>query len=229
MQLKCIVCCFFAAVMSKNKTEKFIEFDNFENTLDFNSDTKGRWHEIFGNQNPIVVELACGKGDYAIGMARMFPDKNFIGIDIKGNRLWRGAKTAIEDKLDHVRFLRIQIDYLEKHFAPNEISEIWITFPDPQPAKARKRLSSSKFLKIYRQVAKANTRIHLKCDSDLFYESTLETAQEEKLKVHENISDIYAMPEVPEILQIKTFYEKMWLKDGRTIKFVVFDLNPSEA
>jgi tRNA (guanine-N7-)-methyltransferase len=215
--------------MSKNKTEKFIEFDNFENTLDFNSDTKGRWHEIFGNQNPIVVELACGKGDYAIGMARMFPNKNFIGIDIKGNRLWRGAKTAIEDKLDHVRFLRIQIDYLEKHFAPDEISEIWITFPDPQPAKARKRLSSSKFLKIYRQVATANTRIHLKCDSDLFYESTLETAQEEKLKVHENISDIYAMPEVPEILQIKTFYEKMWLKDGRTIKFAVFDLNPSEA
>jgi tRNA (guanine-N7-)-methyltransferase len=215
--------------MSKNKTEKFIEFDNFENTLDFNSDTKGRWHEIFGNQNPIVVELACGKGDYAIGMARMFPNKNFIGIDIKGNRLWRGAKTAIEDKLDHVRFLRIQIDYLEKHFAPDEISEIWITFPDPQPAKARKRLSSSKFLKIYRQVAKVNTRIHIKCDSDLFYESTLETAQEEKLKVHENISDIYAMPEVPEILQIKTFYEKMWLKDGRTIKFAVFDLNPSEA
>lgn len=212
--------------MSKNKTEKFREFEAFSNTLDFNSDTKGRWHEIFGNQNPIVLELACGKGDYAVGMARMFPGKNFIGVDIKGNRLWRGAKTAMEEGLSNVRFLRIQIDFIEKHFAPEEVSEIWITFPDPQPSKARKRLTSSKFLGIYRHIAKADALIHLKTDSDLFYESSLETIAEEKLQILENIPDVYRVDPVPDILQIKTFYERIWLSEGRSIKFMKFRLFP---
>jgi tRNA (guanine-N7-)-methyltransferase len=211
--------------MSKNKTEKFREFDAFANTLDFNSDTKGRWSEIFGNQHPIVLELACGKGDYAIGMARMFPEKNFVGVDIKGNRLWRGAKTAKEDGLDNVRFLRIQIDFIEKHFAPGEVSEIWITFPDPQPQKPRKRLSASKFLNLYRNIAAQDCIMQVKTDSDLFYESTLETIAEEKLPLLENIANVYALPEVPAILEIKTFYENIWLQEGRTIKFVRFGLN----
>lgn len=212
--------------MSKNKTEKFREFEAFSNTLDFNSDTKGRWHEIFGNHNPLVLELACGKGDYAVGMARMFPGKNFIGVDIKGNRLWRGAKTAIEEGLGNVRFLRIQIDFIEKHFAPGEVSEIWITFPDPQPSKARKRLSSSKFLGIYRNIAQADTLVNLKTDSDLFYDSTLETIAEERLQILENIPDVYRLDPVPEILEIKTYYERMWLTEGRTIKFLKFRLFP---
>jgi tRNA (guanine-N7-)-methyltransferase len=211
--------------MSKNKTEKFREFDAFANTLDFNSDTKGRWSEIFGNQHPIVLELACGKGDYAIGMARMFPEKNFVGVDIKGNRLWRGAKTAKVDGLDNVRFLRIQIDFIEKHFAPGEVSEIWITFPDPQPQKPRKRLSASKFLNLYRNIAARDCIMQVKTDSDLFYESTLETIAEEKLPLLENIANVYALPEVPAILEIKTFYENIWLQEGRTIKFVRFGLN----
>lgn len=213
---------FFCGV-SKNKSVKFQEYDAFPNTLDFNSDTKGRWSEIFGNSNPLVLELACGKGDYAVGMAKMFPDKNFIGIDIKGNRLWKGAKTALEENLHNVRFLRIQIDFIEKHFAPGEVSEIWITFPDPQPQKPRKRLSSSKFLNLYRNIAAAETTINLKCDSDLFYESTLETVEEEKLNILSNIPDIYAHNPEP-LMEIKTFYEKMWLKEGRTIKYLKFKL-----
>lgn len=215
----------FLQTVSKNKTEKFKEFEAYDNTLDFNSDTKGKWADIFGNNNPLVLELACGKGDYAVGMARMFPHKNFIGIDIKGNRLWRGAKTATDEGLHNVRFLRIQIDFIEKHFEPNEVSEIWITFPDPQPQKYRKRLTSSKFLSLYRNIAMSHTSIHLKTDSDLFYESTLETIEAEKLKIHENFPDVYALNPVPEIMEIKTFYEKIWLKEGRTIKYVSFQLN----
>jgi tRNA (guanine-N7-)-methyltransferase len=211
--------------MSKGKLEKFSEFDAFENTLDFNDDTKGKWHVIFGNNNPIVLELACGKGDYTTGLAKRNPQFNYIGIDIKGNRLWRGAKTAIEEKLTNVRFLRIQIDFIEKYFAPEEVSEIWITFPDPQPAKPRKRLTSSRFLSHYRQIAAPDTTINLKLDSDLFYESTLETIAEEGLEIIENIPDVYKMPCKAELKEIQTFYENIWLKEGRIIKYLKFRLN----
>ncbi|MBS3914870.1 MAG: tRNA (guanosine(46)-N7)-methyltransferase TrmB [Bacteroidetes bacterium] len=210
--------------MSKNKTEKFREFESFTNTLDFNSDTKGKWHEIFGNTNPVVLELACGKGDYTVGLAKMFPEKNFIGIDIKGNRLWKGAGTALKEDLRNVRFLRIQIDFIEKHFEKDEVSEIWITFPDPQPQKLRKRLTSQVFLNRYRNIAKPNCVINLKTDSDLFYESTLETIAEESLEILENITNVYQLQVVPEILEIQTYYEKMWLGMGRTIKFLKFKL-----
>jgi tRNA (guanine-N7-)-methyltransferase len=214
--------------VSKAKQVKFHEFDEFDNTLDFNNDTIGRWHEIFGNNHPIVLELACGKGDYTIGLARRHPEINYVGIDIKGNRLWRGAKTAIEEKLNNVRFLRIQIDFIEKHFAPGEVSEIWITFPDPQPSKSRKRLTSSRFLGHYRNIAAPAACINLKTDSDLFYESTLETIAEEKLNLLENVSDVYRFPCAPELKEIQTFYEKIWLKEGRTIKYLKFRLNPSD-
>jgi tRNA (guanine-N7-)-methyltransferase len=212
--------------MSKGKLQKFAEFDAFENTLDYNTDTKGHWHEIFGNENPIVLELACGKGDYTIGLARRNPHINYVGIDIKGNRLWRGAKTATDEGLSNVRFLRIQIDFIEKHFAENEVTHIWITFPDPQPAKARKRLTSSRFLAHYRNICKKDAQIHLKTDSDLFYESTLETIQEEGLTLLENIQNVYTQPCAAELKEIQTFYENMWLKEGRTIKFLRFGLNP---
>ncbi len=219
------VCCFFAPGMSKNKTQKFLEFDAFENTLDFTYETQGKWQQIFGNTNPIVLELACGKGDYALGLARLHPELNFIGIDIKGNRLWKGAQTALAEGLSNVRFLRIQIDFIEKYFAQNEVSSIWITFPDPQPQKERKRLSSSKFLKKYRQIAQQNCDMNVKTDSDLFYESTLETIESEGLPIEMNIADVYKNPASPQYLYIQTFYEKMWLKEGRTIKYVKYRLN----
>ena len=212
--------------MSKGKLQKFAEFDAFENTLDYNTDTKGNWHAIFGNGNPIVLELACGKGDYTVGLAKRNPGINYVGVDIKGNRLWRGAKTATDEGLSNVRFLRIQIDFIEKHFAENEVSHIWITFPDPQPAKARKRLASSRFLAHYRNICKKDAQIHLKTDSDLFYESTLETIQEEGLTLLENIQNVYTQPCAAELKEIQTFYENMWLKEGRTIKFLRFGLNP---
>jgi tRNA (guanine-N7-)-methyltransferase len=216
----------FLHAMSKGKLQKFAEFDALENTLDYNTDTKGHWHEIFGNENPIVLELACGKGDYTVGLARRNPGINYVGVDIKGNRLWRGAKTATDEGLSNVRFLRIQIDFIEKHFAENEVSHIWITFPDPQPAKARKRLTSSRFLAHYRNICKKEALVFLKTDSDLFYESTLETIQEEGLTLLENIQNVYTQPCAPELKEIQTFYENMWLKEGRTIKFLRFGLNP---
>ena len=210
--------------MSKGKQQKFAEFDAFENTLDFNANTRGRWQDIFGNKNPIILELACGKGDYTVGLAKRNPGINYVGVDIKGNRLWRGAKTAIDEGLSNVRFLRIQIDFIEKHFAENEVSHIWITFPDPQPAKARKRLTSSRFLAHYRTICKSDAQIHLKTDSDLFYESTLETIQEEGLTLLENIQNVYTQSCAPELKEIQTFYENMWLKEGRIIKFLRFSL-----
>ena len=211
--------------MSKGKQQKFSEFDAFENTLDFNANTLGHWHEIFGNNNPIVLELACGKGDYTIGLARRNPNVNYVGVDIKGNRLWRGAKTAVEDGLKNVRFLRIQIDFIEKHFAPDEVSEIWITFPDPQPAKARKRLTSSRFLNEYRKICIKSAAVNLKTDSDLFFESTLETIAEEGLTILEKVNNVYTEACAPELKEIQTFYENIWLKEGRTIKYVKFSLN----
>src|SRR6056300_335140 len=183
----------------KNKLEKFAEFDSFENTFDYNDETKGHWNEIFGNDHPIVVEFACGKGEYSVGLAKLHPHLNFIGIDIKGNRLWKGAKIAKEEGLDNVRFLRIQIDNAAAYFDTNEIHEAWITFPDPQPQKRYKRLCSGKFLNIYRQFI-------------------------DGLNVEYNINDVYGLDSLPAELNIQTFYEGMWLKEGKEIKYVRLQL-----
>jgi tRNA (guanine-N7-)-methyltransferase len=208
----------------KNKLEKFAEFDSFENTYDYNSDTKGKWASIFGNTNPIVLELACGKGDYAIGLAKMNPNINYVGVDINGNRLWKGAKTCIEQEILNVRFLRIEIDKLFEYFAKDEVFEMWITFPDPQPQKERKRLSSGRFLNVYRQVMPATGIMNIKTDSDLFYYSSLEQIAEDNLTLLENMNDVYGTNQVPEFLQIKTFYEAIWLKMGKKIMYVKFIL-----
>jgi tRNA (guanine-N7-)-methyltransferase len=210
--------------MSKPKLIKFAEYNSFENTLDASDKTKGRWSEIFGNTNPIVIELACGKGDYTIGLARLNPEINYIGIDIKSNRMWTGAKTAIVDSISNVRFLRIPIDSIIDYFGPNEVSEIWITFADPQPQKERKRLSSFKFLNLYRQVAPASALVNVKTDSELFFESTLEQIKRDDLKLSSCYNDVYSLDPVPQILQIQTYYERMWLGMGRTIKYCQFTL-----
>jgi len=210
--------------MSKPKLIKFTEYNSFENTLDVSDKTKGRWSEIFGNTNPIVIELACGKGDYTIGLARLNPEINYIGIDIKSNRMWTGAKTAIVESISNVRFLRIPIDSIIDYFGPNEVSEIWITFADPQPQKERKRLSSFKFLNLYRQVAPPNALVNVKTDSELFFESTLEQIKRDNLKLSICYDDVYSLVPVPMILQIQTYYERMWLGMGRTIKYCQFTL-----
>lgn len=188
---------------------------------------KGKWHSgFFKNQHPIVLELACGKGDYTLGMARLFPEKNFIGVDIKGNRIWSAARIVKLEHLEHIAFIRDQIDKMHEYFEPGEIDEIWITFSDPFPKKAdhRRRLTSKKFLPIYKQILKKGGLIHLKTDSDILYEYTKEVLAEVPSVIHKDYKDVYAMNKNEELYGIQTYYEKMHLKDGRTIKYLCFSL-----
>lgn len=213
--------------MGKGKLVKWELMKSFSNVIEKDNQFKGNWAKsFFKNQNPIVVELACGKGDYAIGMAKLFPDKNFIGIDIKGNRLFTAANTAKADELNNVGFLRTQIDHLEDYFEKGEISEIWITFPDPFPRKGdvKKRLTSKKFIDIYRKILSPKTTVNLKTDSQLLYEFTKETIENERLTTIKDFSDVYKMGKNEELYGIQTYYEKMHLLDNRTIHFISFEV-----
>ncbi len=218
--------------MGKDKLRRFDEVDKFENVFEFTDFSekpkpKGRWHkDIFKNDNPIILELACGKGEYTLNLARQFPVKNFIGIDIKGARIWRGAKTALQEQLDNVRFIRMYIDHLDEYFENDEIDEIWITFPDPYPRKSKrsKRLTSPKFQNIYNSLLKKDGVIHLKTDSDFLYNYTLKTISEERCRLYENIDDVYKEKPNDPLLTIKTFYEQMHLKKGKTIHYLSFRL-----
>jgi tRNA (guanine-N7-)-methyltransferase len=212
--------------MGQNKLERFEAIQSFSNVLQFPENQSGNWHLFFKNNNPIVVELACGKGDYAVAMASIFPNKNFVGVDIKGNRMYVGAKKALQEGWNNVAFLRAQILDIEKYFAANEISEIWITFPDPflRASKAQKRLTSQRFLSIYQRILPKGAKINLKTDSTELYEFTLEVIAEQGCTIVENISDVYANGAPEGLLSIQTFYEKMHLEDGRIIKFVSFTL-----
>lgn len=189
---------------------------------------KGNWTKNhFNNDNPLVLELACGKGDYTLGLAERFPDKNFIGIDVKGNRIWKGASTALENKLDNAAFFRSRIEQIALFFEKEEVSEIWITFPDPflREGKSNRRLTSPFFINHYRKILKPGGIINLKTDSPVLYEFTLETISADPkcgLLYHEN--DIYSKPLFCPELEIKTFYEKMHLEDGRLIKYVKFTI-----
>lgn len=223
--------------MPKNKLQRFKEIDQFPNVLeltDFQSDERdkpmGRWHEdIFENSNPITVELACGKGDYTVELARRNPSQNFIGIDIKGNRIWKGAKKALDEDLDNVRFLRIYIDHLHEYFGPGEISEVWITFPDPYPngSDSSKRLSSPKFLQIYQKVLAKNGIINFKTDSTSLFKFTRHTVKETKCRLLDLVEDVYTQRRDDPLLTIQTFYEKRHLKEGKTIRFIQFQLPES--
>jgi tRNA (guanine-N7-)-methyltransferase len=213
--------------VGKGKLVKWELMKSFSNVIEKDNQFKGNWAKsFFKNQNPIVVELACGKGDYAIGMAKLFPDKNFIGIDIKGNRLFTAANTAKADELNNVGFLRTQIDHLEDYFEKGEISEIWITFPDPFPRKGdvKKRLTSKKFIDIYRKILPPKTTVNLKTDSQLLYEFTKETIENERLTTIKDFSDVYKMGKNEELYGIQTYYEKMHLLDNRTIHFISFEV-----
>ena len=171
-----------------------------------------------------MLELACGKGEYTVNLARMFPEKNFIGIDYKGNRIWRGAKTAIEDGVPNVAFIRMQIETLTEFFAPGEVDEIWITFPDPQPqlSREKKRLTSPRFLNMYQIVLKPGGAVNLKTDNDGFYAYSADKVDELKLKLHIKTEDLYHSEFADEVLSIKTYYEKKYLKDNKNINYLKF-------
>ena len=210
----------------KGKLQKFAEVTAFSNCYERATELKGKWAtHVFKNDNPITLELACGKGEYTLGLAKRFPDKNFIGVDIKGNRIWKGAKYALENNMHNVAFHRIMIGNIEDYFALGEIDEFWITFPDPQHAKKRKRLTNPMFLQRYRNISNPHPIMNLKSDSTRFYEYTKEVIAEQSLEIIENNDDIYQRNAIPEYLaNIQTFYEKMWLEDGKKIKYLKYRL-----
>ena len=212
--------------MAKNKLAKFAEMETLENVFQptheevFRTDykLKGKWGEqVFGNDHPIVLEVGCGKGEYSVGLGELYPEKNFIGLDIKGARMWTGAKAAKEKGMKNVVFLRTHAEELESIFAPGEVSEIWITFPDPQMTKARKRLTGTRFLSLYRKFLKEDGLIHLKTDSPFLYQYTAELVKANRLPVNVNTDDLYGVGLNDKILGIKTFYERQWLSRGKTI------------
>lgn len=218
--------------MAKRKLQRYRDLSELDNVIeleDYHPETcspfRGRWCErVFGNDRPLVLELACGKGDYTLNLAARYPEKNYIGIDIKGDRLWRGAVSAMELKLENVRYLRIYIDYLLNYFAPGEVAEIWITFPDPYlgTKKITKRLTSPVFLEKYRSVLREGGLIHLKTDSPELFDYTLEVIDEQKLKIDALVHDVHQDAHGQPDLDILTYYERKHLEDARTIRYVRF-------
>ena len=212
--------------MGHKKLIRFQAIDTFSNVLQYPEGMKGNWQNYFKNDHPITLELACGKGEYSVNLGRQNPDRNFIGVDIKGNRIHAGAKTALAEGLTNVAFLRIHIGQILNYFAAGEVSEIWIIFPDPflRKGKAKNRLTHSRFLLAYQHILKTGATINLKTDSRELYEFTLETIAEQGCIIHEDIVDIYGKGLATGPLAIQTFYEKMHLAEGRTIYFISFSL-----
>jgi tRNA (guanine-N7-)-methyltransferase len=213
--------------VGKDKLKRFAEIATFSNVLEMEAGLpyQGQWAtNFFKNSNAVVLELACGKGEYTVNLAQLFPDKNFIGIDYKGNRIWRGAKTAVEENIPNVGFLRIQIENLINYFAEKEIDEIWITFPDPQPqlSREKKRLTSPRFLEMYKQLLKPGGFVNLKTDNDALHTYTAEKIEERNLILHVKTEDLYHSPYATEVLNIKTYYEKKYLKDNKNINYLQF-------
>ncbi|MFP8487715.1 tRNA (guanosine(46)-N7)-methyltransferase TrmB [Gracilimonas sp. Q87] len=217
--------------MPKIKEQRMEELPKLNNTLVYtefskeNPPPRGKWNtEVFDKEQPIVLELACGKGEYSIGLAEIEPDKNYVGVDVKGNRLWVGAKEALEKGLENVRYFRSYIDHLDLYFGENEVDEAWIVFSDPYLKKKRKRLTHPKFLKLYRKVMKPGSVIHLKTDSDVLYEYTKEIIQKEDLELITDEPDVHKnLPEDPK-LSIRTYYENIHIENGKTIKYLSFKL-----
>ncbi len=216
--------------MGKDKLRKFAEINTFPNVyqLDEAKVLKGNWAKThFKNDNPVVLELACGKGEYSVGLARLFPEKNFIGIDLKGNRIWRGARTGVDEGIPNLAFLRIQIEDLLDYFGEHEVDEIWITFADPQPqiSRERKRLTSPNFLAKYKLLLRNGAKINLKTDNDGLYNYTKEKIAELGLLTHKDTNHLYQSDLADEVLSIKTHYERIYLKKDKNINYIQFSFS----
>ena len=215
--------------MGKDKLRKFAEIDTFHNVyqMEEGKALQGKWGTgHFKNNNPIVLELACGKGEYAVNMAKFFPEKNFIGVDLKGNRIWRGARTGVDEGIENLAFLRIQIEDIVEYFGKDEIDEIWITFPDPQPQDSRekKRLTFPGFLAKYKNFLKAGGKINLKTDNDGLYAYTVEKVEELGLPCYKKTDHLYTSELYDDVLKIKTHYERIYLKQDKNINYIQFSL-----
>lgn len=219
--------------MGKNKLRKFEEMKGFRCVVEApcyeiamrDSELKGKWSsEFFASAAPLVLELGCGKGEYTVGLARHTPERNFIGVDIKGARIYTGAKTVEEEKIPNAGFLRTQVECLPAFFAPGEVEEIWITFPDPQLKKTNKRLTSTRFLGYYRKFMGPEGIVNLKTDSPFLYEYTLRLARLNGLEILDSTDDLYGREGDAIEKRIKTFYEQQWLSRGKTIKLLKFRL-----
>ena len=223
--------------MGKNKLAKFSEMASYSHVFQYpfselkekGFDLKANWNQsFFKNNRPIVLELGCGKGEYTIGLAELFPDKNFIGVDIKGARMWTGAKQALEKGLKNVAFLRTHIELIDCFFGSNEVSEIWLTFPDPQMKKTNKRLTSTRFLALYRKILAPEGIVHLKTDSRFLYTYTRELIQLNRYPVLADTDDLYRSDVADDILSIQTYYEKQWIDRGLNIKYLKFVVEERE-
>jgi tRNA (guanine-N7-)-methyltransferase len=223
--------------MGKGKLQKFAEMETFKNVFQYPFsviedkpfEMKGKWNEqYFGNSNPIVLELGCGKGEYTVGLARMMPDVNFIGVDIKGARMWTGAKEAIENEMKNVAFLRTNIELIDRFFGVDEVSEIWLTFCDPQMKNVHKRLTSTFFLERYRHFLVDNGIVHLKTDSNFLYTYTNFLVDKNNLEVLYRTEDLYHSDDIDDstkkVLSIQTYYESMWIERNLSIKYLKFCL-----
>lgn len=220
--------------MAKKKIKRFKETKTFPNFIELSYhelmegfEYKGRWaSDFFRNDNPIILELACGKGEYTVNLGRKYPERNFIGLDVKGARMWRGARTSNDEGLRNVAFLRTQIQLIEYYFDKDEVSEIWIVFPDPQPrsTKIKKRLTSPEFLDRYKNILKLGGIIHLKTDNAMLYEYTLEVIKQEGHNLIYKTEDLYNSGLQEDVVLVRTFYEMIWLEEGRCIRYIKFNL-----
>lgn len=215
--------------MPKNKIKQFAEFKEFSNTFDFPFEMKGNWkRDFFKNKNQLVLELGCGKGEYSISLAKYYPEKNFIGIDLKSNRMWKGAGIAVKENLQNVAFIRAIINRISELFSENEVDEIWITFPDPYPKlrHEKHRLTSSFFLELYKQILKPEGIINFKTDDSDLFRYTLDILKTMNIEPIEINWDVHGNENShPHLREIKTYYEKLFMSKGRTVKFTKFKLN----
>ena len=219
--------------MGHHKLKRFAENLTFPNLFQVGFDQlekegfalRGRWADHFGNHNPITLELGCGKGDYTVALARIHPERNYIGVDIKGARLWRGAKTAVEEPLPNVAFIRTRIELIDRFFGPGEVSEVWITFCDPQPKKPNKRLTAPRFLATYRRFLATDSVLHLKTASQELYDYTLnEVLPGEQCEILASTADLYASAYDGEAKLTQTYYERMFLAEGKPITYLQWQI-----